>query len=103
MSESTSDMTDEVLLVDERFAIVAADRRSAEPPCVLKHKDTFGVFDRHGDIAGVEQQGLLPSRHEIPVEARAAPRTASATSAQFDYQRRQRRVHGGSVEPGHLS
>jgi glycogen debranching enzyme len=51
-------MTDEVLLVDERFAIVATRRRSADPPRVLKRGDTFGVFDRHGDVDGTEEHGL---------------------------------------------
>ena len=51
-------MAEEILLVDERFAIVATRRRSGDPPRVLKRGDTFGVFDHYGDLDGDEQQGL---------------------------------------------
>jgi len=49
----------EVISLDENFAIVAeGDRGGANR--VLKHGDTFGVFDLHGDVQSFEkgEQGL---------------------------------------------
>ena len=49
----------EVISLDEHFAIVAeGDRGGANR--VLKHGDTFGVFDLHGDVLSFEkgEQGL---------------------------------------------
>jgi glycogen debranching enzyme len=52
-------MTD-VLQLDDQFPILADAQRMAGPLRVLKHGDTFGVFDQHGDIIGgeAEEQGL---------------------------------------------
>ncbi|MCA1651941.1 MAG: hypothetical protein LC753_17295 [Acidobacteria bacterium] len=52
-------MADAVRL-DEQFAIITEAERSASPPRVLKHGDTFGVFDLRGDIVAMEsgEQGL---------------------------------------------
>ena len=50
----------EVVSLEEHFAIVADTDYGARPRRVLKHGDTFGVFDLHGDIIAVENgdQGL---------------------------------------------
>ena len=50
----------EVVSLEEHFAIVADSDYGARPSRVLKHGDTFGVFDLHGDIIAVENgdQGL---------------------------------------------
>jgi glycogen debranching enzyme len=50
----------EVVSLEEHFAIVADTDRSGLPRRVLKHGDTFGVFDLHGDVTPVENgdQGL---------------------------------------------
>jgi glycogen debranching enzyme len=50
----------EVVSLEEHFAIVADTDYGARPRRVLKHGDTFGVFDLHGDIIAVEtgDQGL---------------------------------------------
>ena len=50
----------EVVSLEEHFAIVADAERSGTPRRVLKHGDTFGVFDLHGDVISVEagDQGL---------------------------------------------
>jgi len=50
----------EVVSLEEHFAIVADSDYGARPGRVLKHGDTFGVFDLHGDIIAVENgdQGL---------------------------------------------
>ena len=50
----------EVVSLEEHFAIVADSERSVTPRRVLKHGDTFGVFDLHGDVISVENgdQGL---------------------------------------------
>jgi glycogen debranching enzyme len=46
--------------LDEQFAIITDTDRSGNPPRVLKHGDSFGVFDLHGDIVPAEgsEQGL---------------------------------------------
>ena len=50
----------EVVSLEEHYAIVADTDYGARPRRVLKHGDTFGVFDLHGDIIAVENgdQGL---------------------------------------------
>jgi glycogen debranching enzyme len=50
----------EVVSLEEHFAIVADSDYGVRPRRVLKHGDTFGVFDLHGDIIAVENgdQGL---------------------------------------------
>jgi glycogen debranching enzyme len=50
----------ELVSLEEHFAIVADTDRSGTPRRVLKHGDTFGVFDLHGDIISAENgdQGL---------------------------------------------
>jgi glycogen debranching enzyme len=50
----------EVVSLEEHFAIVADTDYGARPRRVLKHGDTFAVFDLHGDIIALENgdQGL---------------------------------------------
>ena len=50
----------DTIQLDETFYIVAATDRTGGPPRVLKHGDTFAVFDQYGDIVAAEagQQGL---------------------------------------------
>jgi glycogen debranching enzyme len=50
----------EVVSLEEHFAIVAESDRGGVPRRVLKHGDTFGVFDLHGDIVPLDkgEQGL---------------------------------------------
>jgi len=50
----------ELVSLEEHFAIVTDTDRSGLPRRVLKHGDTFGVFDLHGDVVSVEngEQGL---------------------------------------------
>ena len=47
-------------LDDDQFSIVAATDRLSAPARVLKHGDTFGVFDSRGDVVPAEggEQGL---------------------------------------------
>jgi glycogen debranching enzyme len=42
----------DTLRLDEPFAIVAEAERALAPRRVMKHGDTFAVFDDHGDISG---------------------------------------------------
>ena len=44
----------EVVRLEEHFAIVTDTDYAAQPRRVLKHGDTFGVFDSHGDVVSVE-------------------------------------------------
>ena len=50
----------DVLQLDDQFPILADAQRVAGPLRVLKHGDTFSVFDQHGDVIGgeAEEQGL---------------------------------------------
>ncbi len=50
----------DVLQLDDQFPIVADAQRTPGPLRILKSGDTFGVFDQHGDVSGVEadEQGL---------------------------------------------
>jgi glycogen debranching enzyme len=50
----------EVVHLEEHFAIVADGEQGNVPRRVLKHGDTFGVFDVHGDVAAGDngEQGL---------------------------------------------
>jgi glycogen debranching enzyme len=50
----------DVLRLDEPFSILSGGNRSGTPTRVLKHGDTFGVFDLYGDVATDEagEQGL---------------------------------------------
>ena len=44
----------EVISLEDQFAIVSDSDRASAPSRVLKHGDTFGVFDLHGDIVTSE-------------------------------------------------
>jgi glycogen debranching enzyme len=50
----------ETVRIDESFYIVAEAERSTAPLRVLKHGDSFAVFDQYGDVVGSEasEQGL---------------------------------------------
>ncbi|HXW04447.1 MAG TPA: amylo-alpha-1,6-glucosidase [Vicinamibacterales bacterium] len=50
----------DAIRAEEQYSIVAQADRVGAPLRVLKHGDTFGVFDAHGDItlAGAGEQGL---------------------------------------------
>jgi glycogen debranching enzyme len=54
-------MNDSVYPEEDRYAIAA---RSALTTRVLKHGDTFGVFDRHGDIRMMGMRGAEGLYHE---------------------------------------
>jgi glycogen debranching enzyme len=76
----------DVVRLDEQFYIVADTERAAAPLRVLKHGDTFGVFDQHGDIvpsdageAGLYHDGTrFLSRFEL-LFARRRPLLLSST------------------------
>ncbi len=50
----------ELVSLEEPFGIVAESDRGGVPSRVLKHGDTFGVFDLHGDVISFDkgEQGL---------------------------------------------
>lgn len=51
---------EEIIRVGEQFYVLAASSRADDRTRVLKHGETFGVFDRHGDILpiGLGEEGL---------------------------------------------
>ncbi len=54
-------MDDDVIQIEEQYYIRATSSRADERTRVLKHGDTFGVFDRFGDMhpIGFGEQGLF--------------------------------------------
>jgi len=69
---------DDVIRIDDRYYILATSSRSDERALVLKHDDTFGVFDHYGDIVpfGLGDQGIYHdgtrylSRFELRLDGR---------------------------------
>src|SRR5262245_26461625 len=51
---------DDVIRVQDQFYILATASKTLQPTAVLKHNDTFAVFDHSGDIGtfGAGEQGL---------------------------------------------
>src|SRR6476620_2545760 len=51
---------DDVIRVHDQFYILATASKAAHPTAVLKHDETFAVFDYSGDIGafGAGEQGL---------------------------------------------
>jgi glycogen debranching enzyme len=47
-------MMEEIVRLDDRHSILSARERSIAPLRVLKHGDSFAVFDRHGDMTPAE-------------------------------------------------
>jgi glycogen debranching enzyme len=50
--------TQDVIRPDEQYSIVADTHRLPSPQRVLKHGDSFGVFDQHGDIIAAQAAEL---------------------------------------------
>jgi glycogen debranching enzyme len=52
---------EDVIQIEEHFYIRATSSRADERTRVLKHGDTFGVFDRYGDVQpiGLGEQGIF--------------------------------------------
>jgi glycogen debranching enzyme len=65
---------DDVIQIAEHFYIRATSSRADDRTRVLKHGDTFGVFDRYGDVVsiGLGEQGLFHegTRHLSRLELR---------------------------------
>lgn len=51
---------DDVIRIDDKWYVLATSSRADDRTRVLKHGETFGLFDRHGDIQhiGIGEQGL---------------------------------------------
>jgi glycogen debranching enzyme len=51
---------DDVVKIEDRWYVLATSSRADDRTRVLKHGDTFGLFDRYGDIQqlGIGEQGL---------------------------------------------
>ena len=51
---------DDIVQIDDRWYVLATSSRADDRTRVLKHGDTFGLFDRYGDIQhlGIGEQGL---------------------------------------------
>ena len=68
----------DVVSLEEHFAIVADSDRAGAPRRVLKHGDTFGVFDLLGDIVSPSRTASTAST----TRARASCPASSCCSAQ---------------------
>src|SRR5262245_20636600 len=53
-SRALSGPMQEILQLEDEFTIAADTQRTISPPRVLKHGDTFSVFDQHGDVVAAE-------------------------------------------------
>jgi glycogen debranching enzyme len=53
-SRALSRQMQEILQLEDEFTIAADTQRTISPPRVLKHGDTFAVFDQHGDVVAAE-------------------------------------------------
>ena len=71
--------TDAVIVILSSAASSSTDERRR----VLKHGDTFAVFDQFGDIkpGGLGEGGNLPSRHPLPLLPAAGTRVGPAVSS----------------------
>ena len=69
-----SPLDDEIIQIAEHYYIRATSSRADERTRVLKHGDTFGVFDRYGDVQpiGLGEHGVfhLGTRHLSRLELR---------------------------------
>ena len=83
---------EDVIRLQDQYYILATSARADDRTRVLKHGDTFAVFDRYGDIAAgrPRRAGPLPRGHALPLRLRAAPRRQAAAAAQLDRARGQR-------------
>jgi glycogen debranching enzyme len=67
---------EDVIQIEEHYYIRATSSRADDRTRVLKHADTFGVFDRFGDVqpVGLGEQGLFHegTRHLSRLELRLA-------------------------------
>ncbi|MGE0702649.1 MAG: glycogen debranching N-terminal domain-containing protein [Vicinamibacterales bacterium] len=69
---------DDIIRINDRYYILATSSRTDERALVLKHGDSFGVFDHYGDIVpfGLGEQGLYHdgtrylSRFELRIDQR---------------------------------
>jgi glycogen debranching enzyme len=57
-------MTDEIIRVNDAYYILATSTRVDDRRRVLKHGDTFAVFDRYGDIENVGQREFGIYHHD---------------------------------------
>ena len=60
---------EDVIQIQDQFYILATASKAAERTAVLKHGDTFAVFDYSGDIGafGTGRARPLSRRHAVPV------------------------------------
>lgn len=54
-------LVEDILEVEDRYYILATSALADTSDRVLKHGDTFGVFDRYGDIKpiGLGEEGIF--------------------------------------------
>ena len=84
---------EEIIQVNDQFYILATSPRVDEQTRVLKHGDTFAVFDRSGDIqpVGLGEEGIYHEGTRFLSRLRLLV-TTPAAAAQLDRARRQRAV-----------
>jgi hypothetical protein len=69
---------DDAILIEDKWYVLATSSRADDRTLVLKQGETFGLFDRHGDIQhiGIGDQGLYHegtrflSRFELSINQR---------------------------------
>ncbi|MCZ6775357.1 MAG: amylo-alpha-1,6-glucosidase [Ignavibacteria bacterium] len=113
---------DEVIRVKDQFYILASSSVADEQTRVLKHAETFAVFDRHGDIRplgfedhGIYHQGtrflsqlVLKLEEKNPLLLSSTVKednellTVDLTNPNFESQD-QRMIHSGTIHLGRLT
>ena len=91
----------DVVSLEEHFAIVADSDRAGAPRRVLKHGDTFGVFDLLGNVLAVEngEHGLYHAGTRFLSRFEAAARPEAAAAPELHDQRGQHDPRRGSHQP----
>ena len=76
---------DHVISVYDDFYILATSARLDDPTPVLKHEDTFAIFDRFGDIDELKRPrtGSLPPGYALPLPTRTATGGEAPAPAEF--------------------
>jgi hypothetical protein len=77
-------MEDDIIQVAGQQYVRVGSVRAVERMRVLKHDDTFGVFDSLGDISTVGLGAQVPPRHASSFPPRAPNWQGSADAAQLD-------------------
>ena len=95
---------EDVIQVQDQFYILATSRAD-DRTRVLKHGETFTVFDRYGDIVpfGLRRARPIPRGNPFPLALGNEAGQGPSPPAQLLCEGKQRPVRGGPDQPRHSS